>query len=117
MMTFQKALSRQHPVAMRDKRQRESDFDRNFWRACARRTLQQVFNALETGRIAFGSWERLFLSAAIDNFRYRNFKQSAESAQRIFSEHRRQPFPGRFTQEKNLADFLVEYEELVRPRH
>jgi len=112
-MTFQMALSRQHPAAMSDEeRQRESDFDRDFWRASARRSLQQAFNALESGRIAFGCWERLFLSAAIDNFRYRNFKQSAESAQRIFFEHRRQPFPGQFTQQKSVADLRAEFENI-----
>ena len=102
---------------MSDKqRRRESDFDRNFWRASARRSLQQAFDALETGRITFGSWERLFVSVAIDNFRYRNFKQSAESAQRAFSEHRRQPFPGHFTQEKSVADLRAEHKELLRPK-
>ena len=45
------------------------DFDRNFWSAHARRDLQEAFKALEDGRIAFGSWERLYLSAAIDHFR------------------------------------------------
>ena len=53
------------------------DFDRDFWRACARRGLQEAFRALEDGRMAFGSWERLYLSAAIDHFRYRNFKLGA----------------------------------------
>jgi hypothetical protein len=89
----------------------DADFDRDFWRGYARRDLQEAFRALEDGRIAFASWERLFLSAAIDHFRDRNFKQSATSAQRIFSERHRRPFLGRFTQEKSLADLRVEYEE------
>jgi hypothetical protein len=74
--------------------------------------LQEAFRALEDGRMAFGSWERLFLSAALDHFRYRNFKLAATSAQRIFSEHRRQPFAGR--QEKSLADLRAEFEGLAR---
>ncbi len=100
---------------MSDEAPRESDFDRDFWRAHAHQSLQQAFNALESGRIAFGSWERLFLSAAIDNFRYRNFEQSAESAQRVLLERPRQRFPGRFAQEKSLADFRAEYQALVGP--
>ena len=71
-----------------------ADFDRDFWRWQARRELQEAFRALEDGRMAFGSWERLFLSAALDHFRYRNFKLAATSAQRISNEHRRQPFAG-----------------------
>jgi hypothetical protein len=82
----------------------DADFDRDFWRGYARRDLQEAFRALEDGRIVFASWERLFLSAAIEHFRDRNFKQSATSAQRIFSERHRRPFLGRFTQEKSLAD-------------
>ena len=92
----------------------DADFDRDFWRGYARRDLQAAFRALEDGRIAFGSWERLFLSAAIDHFRDRNFKQSATSAQRIFSERHRRPFLGRFTQEESLADLRAEYEGLAR---
>jgi hypothetical protein len=91
----------------------DTDFDRDFWRAHARRGLQEAFRALDVGRIAFGNWERLFLSAAIDHFRNRNFELSVTSAQRIFSEHQRQPFLGRFTQEKRLADLRAEYEELA----
>ena len=90
------------------------DFDRDFWRAHAQRDLQDAFRALEDGRMAFGSWERLYLSAAIDHFRYRNFKLAATSARRIFSERQRQPFAGRFTQEKDLADLRAEYEGLTR---
>ena len=92
----------------------DADFDRDFWRGYARRDLQEAFRALEDGRIAFGSWERLYLSAAIDHFRYRNFQLATTSAQRIFNEHRRQPFAGRFTQEKSLTDLRVEYEGLTR---
>ena len=92
----------------------DADFDRDFWRAHARRGLQEAFSALEVRRIAFGNWERLFLSAAIDHFRDRNFKLAATSAQRVFSEHRRQPFAGHFTQEKSLADLRAEYEGLAR---
>jgi hypothetical protein len=93
----------------------DSDFDRDFWRAHARRDLQQAFRAFEDGRIAFGSWERLFLSAALDHFRERNFERAARSAQRIFSEQVRKPFPGRFAQEKSLTDLRAEYDELVGP--
>ena len=98
-----------------EQRQQGSDFDRNFWRAYAQRSLKQAFNALESGRMAFGSWERLFLSAAIDNFRDRHFEQSARSAQRVLSaEQKSRPFLGRFSQEKSLAYHRAEYEELVR---
>jgi hypothetical protein len=100
---------------MRDEPLRQdADFDRDLWRGYARRDLQEAFRALEDGRMTFGSWERLFLSAAIDHFRYRNFKLAAMSAQRIFNEHQRQPFAGRFGQEKSLTDLRAEYEELAR---
>jgi hypothetical protein len=78
--------------------------------------MQEAFGALEDGRIQFGDWERLFLSAAIDHFRDRHFEQASVSAQRIFSEHQRPPFTGQFTQKKNLADLRVEYEELAREK-
>jgi hypothetical protein len=90
------------------------DFDRDFWRAHARRDLQKALNTLEDGCMAFGGWERLYLNAAIDHFRYQNFQLAATSAQRIFNEHREQPFAGRFTQEKSLADLRAEYEGLSR---
>ena len=62
------------PITMRDEPLRQdADFDRDLWRGYARRDLQEAFRALEDGRMTFGSWERLFLSAAIDHFRYRNF--------------------------------------------
>jgi hypothetical protein len=64
----------------------DTDFDRDFWRSNAHRSLQEAFSALEGGRLHFGNWERLFLSAAIDHFRDRNFEQASMSAQRIFSE-------------------------------
>lgn len=92
----------------------DADFDRDFWRAHAHRDLTQAFRVLEDGSMAFGSWERLFLSAALDHFRERNFEQSAKSVQRIFSELQRKPFPGRFTQEKCLADLRAEYDALKR---
>jgi hypothetical protein len=92
----------------------DTDFDRDFWRSHARRALQEAFDALEGGRIHFGDWERLFLSAAIDHFRDRHFEQASMSAQRIFYEQQRPPFIGQFTQEKNLADLRGEYEELAR---
>ncbi len=92
----------------------DADFDRDFWRAHARRGLQEAFRALEVGRIAFGNWERLFLSAAIDHFRERHFEQSARSAQRILTAGQiSQPFSGRFSQERSLADHRAEYEELA----
>jgi hypothetical protein len=72
--------------------------------------------ALESGRIAFGDWERLHLSAAIDQFRYGHFESSAEYAQRIMNpEANRQPFAGRFSQDtRSLASFRTEYEQLNR---
>ena len=76
--------------------------------------MELAFKAFEGGRLPFGNWERLFLSAAIDHFRDRNFEQSVRSAQRIFSEHQRQPFPGHFAQKKILADLRAEYEGLTR---
>src|SRR5260370_31052042 len=79
----------------------------------ARRDLQEAFRALEDGRIAFGSWERLFLSAAIDQFRDRNFQLAATSAQRVFIEHQRQPFAGHFAQLKSLAHLRADYEEVA----
>src|SRR5258708_1521383 len=92
----------------------DADFDRDFWRGYARRDLQEAFRALEDGRRVFGSWERLFLSAAIDHFRNRNFQLAATSAQRIFNERQRQPFAGHFTPEKCLADPRAEYEQLAK---
>jgi hypothetical protein len=56
------------------------------------------------------------LSAEIDHFRDRHFEQASLSAQRIFYETQRPPFTGQFTQEKNLADLRVEYEELAREK-
>lgn len=91
----------------------DPDFDRDSWRAHARRSMQEAFDALEGGRLHFGDWERLFLSAAIYHFRDRHFQQASVSAQRIFSEHQRPPFTGQFTQEKSLADLRAEYEELA----
>jgi hypothetical protein len=109
------APRRPHPRAMNEEPPHQhSDFDRDFWRWQARRELQEAFKALEDGRILFGDWERLFLSAALDHFRDRNFKQSAISAQRILLECERQPFTGRFTQEKSLARLRADYEELAR---
>ena len=106
---------RPHPRAMNEEPPHQhADFARDFWRWQARRELQEAFKALEDGRILFGDWERLFLSAALDHFRDRNFKQSAISAQRIFLERQRQPFTGRFTQEKSLAHLRAEYEGLAR---
>jgi hypothetical protein len=92
----------------------DGDFNRDFWCARARRGLQEALRVLEDGRIPFGDWGRLFLSAAIDHFRDRNFERSATSAQRIFNEHKRQPFPGHFSQEKSLADLRTEFEGLAR---
>jgi hypothetical protein len=88
--------------------------NRHTWRLRAQHAIELAFTALESGRLPFGDWERLFLSAALDHFRDRNFKQSAISAQRIFVERQRQPFIGRFTQEKSLARLRAEYEELAR---
>jgi hypothetical protein len=92
----------------------DADFDRDFWRGQARRELREAFKALEDGRIHFGDWERLFLSAALDHFRDRNFKQSATSARRILLERQRQPFAGHFTQEKSLVALRAEFEGLAQ---
>ena len=88
--------------------------DRIFWRAHAKRNILRGLIALESGRIAFGDWERLHLSAAIDQFRYGHFESSAEYAQRIMNpEANRQPFAGRFSQDRSLASFRTEYEQLA----
>ena len=94
----------------------DTEFDREFWRGHARRALEEAFDALEGGRVYFGDWERLFLSAAIDHFRDRHFEQASMSAQRIFYEQQRPPFTGQFTQQKSLADLRAEYEELAGER-
>jgi hypothetical protein len=92
---------------------RDTDFDRDLWRGHARRALREAFDALEGGRVYFGDWERLFLSAAIDHFRDRHFEQASMSARRIFHEQQRPPFTGQFTQQKSLADLRAHYEELA----
>ncbi len=93
----------------------DPNFDRQFWRGRAHHDLQQAFGALESGRIPFGGWERVFLSAAIDHFRDRHFEQAARSAQRILTAGEiSQPFSGRFSQEMSLADYRAEYEALLR---
>jgi hypothetical protein len=90
------------------------DSDRIFWRTHAKRDILRGLIALESGRIAFGDWERLHLSAAIDQFRYGHFESSAEYAQRIMNpEANRKPFAGRFSQDRSLASFRAEYEELA----
>src|ERR1700704_1803280 len=88
MPKIESLAPRPHPRAMNEEPP-HADLDRDFWRWQARRELQQAFKALEDGRILFGNWERLFLSAALDHFRDRNFQQSARSAQRIFTERQR----------------------------
>ena len=93
--------------------EQDRDFDRDFWRGHARRALQEAFDALEGGRVYFGDWERLFLSAAIDHFRDRHFEQASMSAQRIFHEQQRPRFTGQFTQQKSLANLRADYEELA----
>jgi hypothetical protein len=97
-----------------DSLRQAADLDRNFWHAHARRSLKEAFKILEDGRIQFGDWERLFLSAAIDHFRDRNFEQSSVSARRIFNEHQRPLFTGHFTQAISLADLRAEYDGLKR---
>src|SRR5882762_4175946 len=90
------------------------DSDRIFWRAHAKRNILRGLIALESGRIAFGDWERLHLSAAIDQFRYGHFESSAEYAQRIMNPGaNRQPFAGRFSQTEASLVFRTEYEKLV----
>jgi hypothetical protein len=88
--------------------------DRQTWRLRAQHALERTFKALESGPLSFGNWERLFLSAAIDHFRDRNFEQSATSAEHVLSEHQRPPFAGHFTHENSLADLRADYEELAR---
>jgi hypothetical protein len=83
--------------------------DRIFWRAQAQNNILRGLTALEIGRISFGDWERLHLSAAIDQFRNGHFESSAEYAQRIMNpEANRQPFAGRFSQDRSLASFRAE---------
>jgi hypothetical protein len=90
------------------------DFDRSFWRAQAQNNILRGLTALESGRISFGGWERLHLSAAIDQFRNGHFESSAEYARRIMHpEVDRQPFTGRFSQGRSLASFRAEYEQLT----
>jgi hypothetical protein len=91
--------------------------DRQTWRLRAQHAIELAFKALESGRLPFGKWERLFLSAAIDQFRDRDFEQSVDSVMRIYSAAQTsQPFPGRFGKEKSLADHRVEFEALMRLR-
>jgi hypothetical protein len=89
-------------------------YDRIYWRAQAQNRILRGLTALESGRISFGDWERLHLSAAIDQFRNGHFESSAQYAQRIMSpKASRQPFAGRFTQDRSLASFRAEYEKLA----
>jgi hypothetical protein len=83
----------------------DADFDHDFWRAHARRGLQEAFSALEVGRIAFGNWERLFLSAAIDHFRDRNFKLAATSAHASLASTKDSHSPGALPKRKALRIF------------
>jgi hypothetical protein len=90
------------------------DMDRIFWRARAHNNILRGLAALESGRISFGGWERLHLSAAIDQFRNGHFESSAEYARRIMNpKANRQPFAGRFSQDRSLNSFRAEYEQLA----
>jgi hypothetical protein len=89
-------------------------FDRTFWRAQAQNNILRGLTALEEGGIPFGDWERLHLSAAIDEFRSGHYEGAAEYAQRIMNrEANRQPFVGHFPQDKSLADFRDEFQKLI----
>jgi hypothetical protein len=72
----------------------DADFDRAFGAGMPVANCRKPSKRSKMGRILFGNRERLFLSAALDHFRDRNFQQSARSAQRIFTERQRQPFTG-----------------------
>jgi hypothetical protein len=90
------------------------DLDRIFWRAQAHNNILRGLAALESGCISFGGWERLHLSAAIDQFRNGHFESSAEYARRIMNpKANRQPFAGRFSQDRSLNSFRAEYEQLA----
>jgi hypothetical protein len=72
----------------------DPDFDRDFWRAHARRSMREdYFDALESGRLHFGDWERLFLSAATDHFRDRHFEQASMSAHASFMSNKDRHLP------------------------
>jgi hypothetical protein len=92
-----------------------SAFDELFWRSRAIRDLQEVFAALQMNTGPLEGWDRVFLSAAIEYFRARNFERSATAAQRILHKsHKKRSFNGRFGQPKSLADHRTEFEALLQ---
>jgi hypothetical protein len=84
-------------------------YDRIYWRAQAQNRILRGLTALESGRISFGDWERLHLSAAIDQFRNGHFESSAQYAQHIMDRRRTVSLlPG--IHQRSLASFRAEYE-------
>jgi hypothetical protein len=92
--------------------------DRSFWKAQAHNRIMRGLSALQEGAIPFGDWERLHLTAAIDDFRVGAFQTSAKWAERIMDIPRnRQPFLGRFGQAQSLLSLREEYEQLAALAH
>jgi len=88
--------------------------DQRFWRARAHRAIQSGLSALQRGDIPFGDWERLHLSAAIDDFRLKNYEAAFTWAQRIMDIQRnRRPFPGKFGHRKSFSEFCEEFQQLI----
>src|SRR5262245_30249597 len=86
---------------------------REFMRARARKSIERGLKALEAGAVPFGNWERLHLTAALDEFRNDHFESALEAAERIDnSALNRRRFPGRFSQEKGLDEYRAEFERL-----
>jgi hypothetical protein len=93
---------------------RRDNPDRIFWRAQAQNSILRALAALESETVPFGDWERLHLSAAIDEFRSGHFESSTQAAQRIMnSEANRRPFIGHFSQNKSLPDFQDDFAKLM----
>jgi hypothetical protein len=88
---------------------------RDFFRARARESIERGLRALEAGDIPFGGWERLHLTAAIDEFRSGHFESALLAAERIVDRRlNRRPFRGHFSQEKSLQEYRAEFEPLKK---
>src|SRR5262245_13065436 len=93
----------------------ESGFRSRLFRARARESIERGLRALEAGDIPFGGWERLHLAAAIDEYRSGHFESALVAAERIVDRRlNRQPFRGRFSQEKGLEEYRAEFESLKK---
>jgi hypothetical protein len=93
----------------------QEELDRRFWRARAYNAIMRGLSALQSGEVPFEEWERLHLTAALDEFRVGNFERAAEWADRIMDiESNRRPFPGQFGQVKSLSSLQEEFEQLAR---